>query len=61
VLIKLWIKDYELNTEFIELLPISLLKKIDSLISMMENESNIFRNNGRSRVSVQIKKIQPNY
>ena len=61
VLIKLWIKDYDKNTDFIDLLPIQLLKKIDSVISMMENESNIFRNNGRSRVSVQIKKIQPNY
>jgi hypothetical protein len=61
VLIKLWIKDYDLNTEFIELLPISLLKKIDSIISMMENENNILRNNGRSSVSVQFKKIQPNY
>jgi hypothetical protein len=59
VLIKLWIKDFDLNTEFIELLPISLLKKIDSVISTRQNESHIFRNNGKSRVSVQIKRIQP--
>jgi len=61
VLIKLWIKDYVKNTEFLDSLPITLLKKIENILLMMENENNIFRNNGRSRVSVQIKKIQPNY
>lgn len=61
VLIKLWVKDYEDNKNFIDKLPISLLQKLDTIISMMESKGNILKFHGKSRVSVQIKQIKPNY
>lgn len=61
VLIKLWIKDYESNANFIDKLPITILKSLDSIISNMENRGHLMRSNGKSKVSVQIKQIKPNY
>jgi hypothetical protein len=61
VLIKLWVKDYESNANFIDKLPITILKSLDSIISNMENKGHIMKSNGKSKVSVQIKQIKPNY
>jgi hypothetical protein len=70
-LIKLWIKDYEANAEFITKLPITLLKSIDAILSRMESKNHHYNNNKynnghnnghnniRSKVSVQIKPIKP--
>lgn len=61
VLIKLWIKDYESNSNFIDKLPITILKSLDTIISNMENRGHLMKSNGKSKVSVQIKQIKPNY
>jgi hypothetical protein len=61
VLIKLWVKDYETNKYFVDKLPITILKALDTVISGMESRGNINKSNGKSRVSVQLKQIKPNY
>lgn len=61
VLIKLWLKNYEKNKNFTDKLPISILKKLDDIISLMDTKNSLYRNQGKSRVSVQIKQIKPNY
>lgn len=58
-LIKLWVKDYELNKKYGEKLPITILKSFDSAISNMEGRSAPI--GGKSRISVQTKQIKPNY
>ena len=61
VLIKLWIKDFESNANFIEKLPITILKGLDSIISNMESRGHLTKSSGKSKISVQIKQIKPNY
>lgn len=61
VLIKLWIKDFESNKNFREMLPITILKHIDTILSNMDNKNHSVRNNVKSGISVQLKAIKPNY
>jgi hypothetical protein len=62
VLIKLWVKDYENNKNFMDKLPITILKSLDTIISTIENKGNYGKSNGgKSRISVQVKQIKPNY
>jgi len=62
VLIKLWVKDYESNKNFMDKLPITILKSLDTIISTIENKGNYGKSNGgKSRISVQVKQIKPNY
>jgi len=58
-LIKLWVKDYELNKKYGEKLPITILKSFDSMVSNMEGRGAAI--GGKSRISVQTKQIKPNY
>jgi hypothetical protein len=57
VLIKLWVSDYEDNENFHDKLPLALLRKLEDIIT---KSSNRYRND-RMAVSVQYKKIQPDY
>ena len=59
VLIKLWVKDYTSNMYFIDKLPITILKCLDTLISNMDTRSHVLKSNGKSKVSVQLKQIKP--
>ncbi|VBB18348.1 translation initiation factor eIF-4E [Yasminevirus sp. GU-2018] len=61
VLIKLWIKDYESNKTFRETLPMPILKNLDIILSNMDNGKGYSRSNGKSKISVQLKPIKPNY
>ena len=65
VLIKLWIRDHESNKNFIDKLPISLLKSIETIITKIEEKNNHNYNNyiksNRPKVSVQIREIKPTY
>ena len=58
VLIKLWIKNHEINKNFIETLPMPIFKKLDSIISSLEYR-NISSKTNKSRISVQLKQIKP--
>ena len=70
-LIKLWIKDYELHKNFKEVLPIIILKHIDTMLLNMDSHNghnNYNRNsyvnrsnNNKSKISVRLTKITPNY
>jgi len=57
ILIKLWVKNYEVNKNFIEKLPLSILKCIDNMLA----SSGERKQAGRSKVSVQVKQIKPMY
>jgi len=61
VLIKLWIKNYENNTNFKEMLPITFLKTLDSVIANMENRNHVMKSGGKSRISIQLKPIKPEH
>lgn len=61
VLIKLWVKDFDSNSNFIDKLPITILKSLDTIISNMENRGHLMKSNGKSKVSVQIKQIKPDH
>ena len=58
-LIKLWVKDYETNSNFIEKLPIGILKCLDTIIADIETKGNVVKSRGKSKISVQIKQIKP--
>ena len=61
VLIKLWIKDFENNKNFRDVLPITILKHIDTVLSSMDVRGGFSgRSNGKSKISVQLKQIKPN-
>lgn len=55
VLIKLWIKDYDLNKNFKGKMPLSILEHIDSVL----NEINNKHKNDKSNISIQYKHITP--
>lgn len=57
-LIKLWVSDYKKNENFTDYLPLTLLKKIEDIIT---NSSYRGRNDNRMAVSVQYKEIIPDY
>lgn len=57
VLIKLWVADYHRNENFPDRLPLTLLKKLEEIIT---KSSNRYRND-RMAVSVQYKEIKPDY
>jgi len=57
VLIKLWIKDFEINKKFSNKLPINLFHNIGNIMEA-ESRDDMRRHNG-SRISVQIKQIIP--
>lgn len=61
VLIKLWIKDFESNKNFEEKLPITILKQIDNILVNYEGRNYNSKSNNKSKVSVQLKQIKPNY
>lgn len=61
ILIKLWIKDYNNNKNFVQNLPITLLSLLDDIISNMESKNNVMKYQGKSSVSVRLNKIEPNY
>lgn len=67
-LIKLWIKDYELHKNFKEVIPLTILKHIDTMLLNMDSHNNYNRNsyvnrsnNSRSKISVRLTQIKPNY
>ena len=60
--IKIWVKDYEKNKEFVQELPISLLTYLDDIIAKIPmhrygNKTNKFQN--KSNISVRYTKIIP--
>lgn len=57
IFIKLWINEYKKNINFIKLLPMIFLQKLDATIKMLDR-STIKTNN---KVSVQFKEIIPEY
>lgn len=59
-LFKLWIADYENNQDFTDKLPFDFLHFIDCKLNNIDARS-YNRNNGRSKVSLQIKPIKPTY
>jgi len=62
VLIKFWVKNFEQNKDFINNLPVSILKTLDSIITNIEHRYSVSRvDSGKSRVSVQIKQIKPDH
>lgn len=59
VLIKLWIKDGEANKNFRETLPLPILNHVDMILSNVDTRG-YYRSN-KSKISIQLKPIKPNY
>ena len=60
VLIKLWIKNFELNKQFREMLPIPILKNLDVILNNIDGNTGS-KSNGKTKISVQLKPIKPDY
>ena len=56
-LIKLWVKNFSTNKNFIDKLPISLLNTVSNILDNGQRSSKL----NRSKISVQIKQIVPSY
>ena len=56
IMIKLWIKNYNDSEKFLDKLPINLLNKINDLLKSCDSNKK-----GNSKISIQYKKIIPEY
>ena len=58
-LIKLWVKNYDRNQEFLSTLPVSIFRTLENILLSIDTKHK--SNDSISRISLQMKQITPNY